>query len=128
MLFVGTLTNRAEAADFIAANGLTDDHVILRAAEGDRPVGYTAAVVYTEGQDVSVHIAALEGEDDDICELLLRAAVNFGERRGAQKVTTAVSQPEKRLVALGFRLIDGQMTTEVGNVVHMCKNCHNSGK
>lgn len=128
MLFVGCLTNLEEAAEFISANGLTQEHVILRATEDDVPVGLAGIAVYADGEDVSVHIAALEAKDDDICEMLLRAAVNFGERRGAQKATAALLQPEKRLAALGFRLIDGQMTTEVSNVVHMCKNCHNGGK
>ena len=121
MLFVGCLTNLAEAEKFISKTNAPSDCVVLRATENDVAVGYIALKVAED----TVRVFSAEYGDGEICEMLLRAAVNYGERRGAEKAVAKFEIPESVSAALGFRLIDGELTTSVNNVVHMCKNCHN---
>ena len=117
MLHVGVLQRREDAADFIVKHNIGADGVILAADEDGRFVGFSAISV----KNGNTHISAAEYDDDDVCELMLRAAVSYGERRYAQTVTTDLSEPQRVLAALGFRLIDGQMTARTDNVVHICK-------
>ena len=121
MLFVGCLTNLAEADEFLSKTNVPSDCVVLRATENDAAVGYISLKVSED----AVTVFSADYGDDAVCEMLLRAAVNYGERRGAERVVAHFDIPKSVSAALGFRLIDGELTTNVNNVVHMCKNCHN---
>ena len=99
------------------------DSVILAASEDDRAVGFVALT--HKGADMT--LCAVEYADDAVCELLLRAAFSYGERRGVRQVTAEFSEPQTVLSSLGFRLIDRQFTAGVNNVVHMCRNCEAHG-
>lgn len=127
MIFVGCLTDKTSADKFMSSNSITEDCVILRAEDSGETAGYAAIRMSERGGKPVVEVHAVEYSDELVCELLLRAAVNYGERRGAQTATAAFDKPEKVMNALGFRLIDGEMSTDVNNVVHMCKSCHNNG-
>ncbi|MBQ4313535.1 MAG: hypothetical protein IJC18_04915, partial [Clostridia bacterium] len=97
----------------------------LSAKQGEETVGCVAFSV----KDSSADISAISYDDDlFVCELLLRAVANYAERRGITQMTAAFYEPRGPLASLGFRLIDGQMTTAVSNVVHICKNCEEEGK
>ncbi len=121
MIHVGVLSQRGKAKSFIDSNNIPEDDVLLYAEEGENLVGFAAL----RRVDDRLHVAALEYADEAVCELTLRAAASYAERRFIRRVTTALSQPERVLSALGFRLIDGLMETDVNNVVHMCRNCEN---
>jgi len=114
--------------------GFSADSIVLAASENGDEVGFVALKMRYSPEEAAVDITGMSCSDVDYAEMLVRAAVSYGERRGAQ---TAYAVPDSwgdesdvRCTAMkraGLRLIDGVMSVPVGNVVHMCKNCAHGG-
>lgn len=123
MIHVGVLKDRNNAKEFIEKNALPESEVILYAEEEDGLVGFAALHMEGFPPEAAVRVTAVDYLEEDMLEMLLRAAFSYGERRSAGTVLINFEQPEKLLASLGFRQIDGELKSRVENVVHMCRNC-----
>ena len=72
-----------ERTDEALARLALNEGVCLAMSDGQREIGYT---VYTR-DGKSAQLYALESEEDELIELLVRAALNSALLRGAEKMT-----------------------------------------
>ena len=137
MIEVHVVSDKERAASIVQECGFTADSIVLAASENGDEVGFVAVRMRYSPQEAAVDINGMSCPDADFGEMLVRAAVSYGERRGAE---TAYAAPDAygaadssdcrytAMLRAGLRLIDGVMSVPVGNVVHICRNCAESGK
>jgi len=118
MLFVHPAGEK-EQLDIIKEKGLLADSVILIADDEGAAVGFVAFTL----DKTLLTVNRVEAEGEDMCELLLRAAFNYGERRGVFEVESKIREPQNVFELLGFCEKDQKFVSNIANVVHVCKNC-----
>lgn len=137
MIEVHVITDEGVSSSIKEKYGFHKGDTILTASENGEEVGYAAVRMCYSPTEAAVNINGLYCPDADFGEMLVRAAVSYGERRGAE-VAYAVSDAYgssdgsdcrySSMLRAGLRLNDGVMSVPVSNVVHMCRNCAESGK
>lgn len=131
MIEVHVIADNDMAAKIAGEHGFTAGSAVLAASENGEEKAYIAVKMRYSPEEAAVDINGMSCPDADFGEMLLRAAVSYGERRGAETAYAAsdawgADSSGCRYTALlraGFRLNDGVMSVPVGNVVHMCRNC-----
>ena len=137
MIEVHVVSDEIRAAAIAESCGFLPGSAVLAASEDGVENGYVGVKMRYSPEEAAIDINGMSCEDADFGEMLLRAAVSYGERRGAE---TAYAAPDSyggsdgsdyrysAMLRAGFRLNDGVMSVPVSNVVHMCRNCAESGK
>ena len=135
MIEVHVIDDAARRSAVAAECGFSADSIVLAASENGDEVGFVALKMRYSPEEAAVDITGMSCDDGDYGEMLVRAAVSYGERRGAE---TCYAVPDAwggesdiRCTAMkraGLRLIDGVMSVPVSNVVHMCRSCAEAGK
>lgn len=137
MIEVHVITDEGVSSSIKAEYGFPTDDTILAASENGEEAGYASVRMCYSPAEAAVNINGLHCPDADFGEMLVRAAVSFGERRGAEvayAVPDAYGSTDgsdcrySAMLRAGLRLNDGVMSVPVSNVVHMCRNCAESGK
>ncbi len=130
MIEVHVIDDAAKKAAVAEKCGFNADHTILAASENGEETGYISVKMRYSPEEAAVDITGMTCPDADFGEMLVRSAVSYGERRGAENAYAVPdawgSEDDIRCTAMkraGLRLIDGVMSVPVGNVVHMCRNC-----
>lgn len=128
MIEVHVSTDRAGNKAITERYAIEADSTILAASEGGGEVGFVALKMRYSPLEAAAELLALESVDDAVGELLVRAAVSYAERRGAETVRARAGLPETPLKRAGLGLNDGAMSVQVCNVVHLCPSCAEKGK
>jgi|GEM_PF-2471648 len=135
MIEVHVIEDAARKAAVAEKVGFCADHAVLAASEGGEEVGYISVKMRYSPEEAAVDITGMYCDDADFGEMLVRAAVSYGERRGAECAYAVPDawggEEDVRCIAMkraGLRLNDGVMSVPVGNVVHMCRNCADDHK
>lgn len=137
MIEVHVVKDKQRAEDITRSCAFPADSIVLAASENGDEVGFVALRMRYSPEAAAVDINGMSCPDADFGEMLVRAAVSYGERRGAENAYAipdaygAADGSDCRYTAMlraGLRLNDGVMSVPVGNVVHMCKNCADQPK
>ncbi len=137
MIEVHVVEDKSKAEKIIAENNFTAGSAVLAASENGEEAAYIALCMCYSPEEAAVSINGMSCPDADLGEMLVRAAVSYGERRGAETAYASAEAYGKtdgsdcRYTAMlrsGLRLNDGVMSVPVSNVVHMCRNCAGSDK
>jgi len=137
MIEVHVVTDKQRTEDIMHTCGFAADSIVLAASENGDEVGFVALRMRYCPEEAAVDINGMFCPDADFGEMLVRAAVSYGERRGAEIAYAvpdaygAADGSDCRYTAMlraGLRLNDGVMSVPVGNVVHICKNCADQPK
>jgi len=135
MIEVHVIDEATKKAAVVEKYGFNAGHAILAASENGEEVGYISVKMRYSSEEAAVDITGMTCPDADFGEMLVRAAVSYGERRGAENAYAVreawENESDIRCTAMkraGLRLIDGVMSVPVGNVVHMCRNCEEDHK
>lgn len=109
---------QSQTADFLKEYGISADCAVLAASENGGAVGF-AAILQNKDE---LEILGLKWQDDEVCELLLRAAASYGERREIERLTLRAPAPERVVKIMGFCPENEKMSLNIENVVHIRKN------
>lgn len=130
MIEVHVIDDAVKKASVAEKYGFSPEHAVLAASENGEDAGYVSVKMRYSPEEAAVDITGMTCADADFGEMLVRAAVSYGERRGAESAYAVPDawgdESDVRCTAMkraGFRLNDGVMSVPVGNVVHMCRNC-----
>lgn len=127
MIATSVFSDEKEIKEIIGDGNLPAGCAVIRANDDGAPAGFAAVRMEYSPERQAVVIDRLEYTDEGVGELLARAAVSYGERRGAITAEAAPEEHGRALERAGFRLIERVMFVEISNVVHMCRNCAAAG-
>ncbi len=130
MIEVHVVDDAAKKAAVCEKQGFDCGHALLAASENGEETGYVSLRMRYSPEEAAVDITGMTCPDADIGEMLVRSAVSYGERRGAEAAYAVPdawgSEADLRCTAFkraGFKLEDGVMSVSVGSVVHVCESC-----
>ncbi len=135
MIEVHVIGDEARRSAVAEEYGFSAGSIVLAASENGDEVGFVALKMRYSPEEAAVDITGMTCNDADYGEMLVRAAVSYGERRGAENCYAVPDawgdESDVRCTAMkraGLRLNDGVMSVPVCNVVHMCRSCAEAGK
>lgn len=100
--------NQERTCAALAGMGLTDG-VCLAMSDGQREIGYTVYTLIGK----TARLYALESEEDELIELLVRAALNSALLRGAEKMTVLNADLLPKIAPFAFDQTDDGAEVEI---------------
>ncbi|MDR1002359.1 MAG: hypothetical protein LBL82_03695 [Oscillospiraceae bacterium] len=98
---------------------ISHDAVFLRSEELGEPTGICAFKIHS-GEDMEIEL--LDTEDKIAGDLLIRAAISYGENRGVANCTALHSDNDSIFVGVGFESGEEKLFINVSKVIHYRRN------
>lgn len=105
------------------------DPAVLCARIGEELLGYVAVDIFDrrvrilefalEGKELT----SLDGEDKDLADSMIKAAVSYGMNRNVFQAESEQVSLFPLLAQVGFQQIDNKMTIDFNQLIRKCKKC-----
>ena len=115
MITVNMLHDESRAKDLSALYEL-DGYKYMITLDGEAE----KAVMAVKAEGEILYMQLLTALEDDMAEMAIRAALAYGDNRGAITANTPDLNHEKHFKKVGFTEKDGVYTIEICKVVHYC--------
>ena len=115
MITVNMLHDENRAKDLSALYEL-ENYEYMLTLDGDTE----KAVMAVKAEGENLYIKLITALEDDMAEMAIRAALAYGDNRGAVTAFTVDQSFDMHFQRVGFTEKDGVYTIEISKVVHYC--------